>query len=150
MGWWSETILGGDEPLDELGTISDIIGIENLYPIGRWKEDFRSGTRQALEKGMPALVAEAEKREQDCYATIYVQVLATVCMAAGATIPDRLLEMAREAGADDTWAKTDSDRAACIENYLKALDDYRPGEPRVLAEEGLFEAMNKTFREGQI
>lgn len=80
MGWWSVNILGGDEPLDALDRIEEVLGVEfedgSSGCVWAKRETFKA----AFETHRAQLFNDAEG------AIIATQVLGVVALAAGVTL----------------------------------------------------------------
>ena len=158
MGWFDAGIMGGDPPMDVLGSLSDIILVVAddyeevdpneydtfmLYPIGNWDDKraklIAKSVRENWDK-IEKLLEEYEKedRKRD---NIAIQVVATVIMASGAAFPRGFKEVARTAGRNDEWASRDECRKERIQEYIQAITDYKAGNRVVLTSTGLFEKM---------
>lgn len=140
MGWWSATVLGGDPPLDWLGTLCDEMAVERVdcnevdcdgyygYPY----------TREGLEANLDKLVARIEK---DAYeAHVGFQVLGALLLDVGADIPDTLKQRIIRAATEDAWANEGCDeRVAYMQDLVDKILASEPGNPVQLATEGLLE-----------
>ena len=148
MGWWSETILGGDTPLDYLGNLADLLKYETFYPLEDIK-DIAAVKRSICDFGLENLVNQFVT-ETDSYRNIQLQVLGVVLMAVGMPIDKTLRQLLIEAGLDDEWMSEEgrsSDRGHHIHNYIDTVRDY-DGTPIMTNTEGLFEAVAKHLEDG--
>src|SRR5271165_934094 len=90
MGWWSATIMGGDTPMDDIGNMSDLIGLpsydeETDEPIEYSPEI----TRFAITANLPKLIAYCGDQGDD-YSNIAFQVLGVIIISHGVPLIDTL------------------------------------------------------------
>ena len=145
MGWWSDTVLGGDTPLDIVCDLEKTLGIEELYPVrGCWDDNKRDLLRKAFEAKWPEVLKHLSDKEHwwssgDNH-SIAIQVVAVIAMAAGAEFPKGFKERALKAAEDDEWANEgDGGRRVRMVELKKAIEAYKPGTPAEVAEKGLME-----------
>lgn len=147
MGWWSATVLGGDPPLDWLGTLCDEMGVgmrdldEDEDCDGYYGYPY---TREGLEANLDKLVARIMKDEYDPH--IGFQVLGALLLHVGADIPDKVRTNICRACLADAWANEgDSERL----HYMTDLHDKvlasKPGVSVELAQEGLMEKIGEAL-----
>lgn len=145
MGAWSTDILGSDDALDALGTISDIIGQEELYPLNFETQERRDEIRDALNKHQIAVVSKTTD-QLDCI------ILPTVYMACGARIPEGIKRRALAAcDAEIEDCKTKNtvgwvnprERISYLEAHKNAILNFQPGEPVQTPTTGLFQKMSE-------
>lgn len=161
MGWWSASILGGDEPLDCLGDLADICGVsyrdQEKTEIGKLSPEEQ--TRMATLYNYPftsAILNNSETRKKmEKYCTkaytpeIAYQVLGVILMATGAKIPKTLKNKIVHAAQNDEWALSkDEERISFIQSYIAALNNYTDGTPVSTTVEGLFQKMNEAYNSG--
>lgn len=156
MGWWSTTIMGGDEPLDHLAMIRDIIlektditlnedrerGFDgSLYPLEALADypDEVGKLRQAFESSLDELMAMHRYGDEG----ILLQVIGSVAMALGADLPARVREQIIKASQDDESARGNAERKSHIDAFVEALKDHVPGKQWFEGTEGLFDRMAK-------
>ena len=147
MGWWSPTILGGDDPLDAEAGILTELGMDEDDE--RW-EDQADRVRGLLNARAPdswnawlASCARADAR----YGQVAAQVLALVHITVGATLPPDLKAKAIDAKAIDacehenvsTWRRPEQ-RRACLDAFSAQLHAY-DGTPTAVLSEGLFDRL---------
>ncbi len=130
MGWWSRTVLGGDEPLDWHGNLAHVMGLSyerdqdgagyNGYPY----------TRELVEEHMDAMMNKIGREPADgLIKTIGWQVLGAIALKVGATIPDGLKVAVVQATKDDSWAKRgdDPERIRWMEDLAEKITNTKPG-----------------------
>ena len=140
MGWWSATILGGDTPLDILGDMGDVLGVDSDDETKGIPElygyDF---TKSLLEdkSNIKKLQAYANKSDDK---SIAYQILGVIIMGTGAKITGTLKEDIIKHTKKDDWYKTkDPERVAYIDDFIKTLTEYKAEAPVFLKLEGLFQ-----------
>jgi len=141
MGWWSETILGGDTPLDFLPDLEGALDVKELYPVRGWTNEVREAVQKAFAWNWKPILRmiEAEWGEGD-YNNIAIQVTAVIAMAAGAEFPEGFEEKAIKAADQDEWAnEDDGPRRRVMTDFKKMLETYESGTPSEAEEKGLFE-----------
>lgn len=157
MGWWSNDVLGGDDPLDILCDFAEVISLQEsraegrigLYPIAAWDDGFRALVRERIEAKMTEIVAVAERHEKSEFKSgLGYQVLAVVIMAAGAEFPDDLRKRARAAAMTDKWGDEDPARGAVMRNLLEMITRY-DGTPSAAAHKSLSEAADDDYDDSQ-
>ena len=154
MAWWSETIMGGDGPLDALYVIAKSIGVKSCYEDSSLdcdSEDNLHGyalTHEGLVNGLPSLLVRLRtvKYEPDQY----WQVLGAVALHTGVKLPEDVLARVIEACESDPMWHDDNGyysevRAKYMADFVKALKEQKEGEVVRVAHEGLFERINKRF-----
>lgn len=139
MGWWSATILGGDEPLDYMG---DIVGMvcEKTVPWNGWDSNL-----PALKDG---LEGTDEQRFLDFIITAYTPAIAAQCvayahMACGASLPPVLRTLASatcKVVKELSWEKPE-ERRAYLEQFLEMILNYDDKTPQRPPEEGLLDRL---------
>jgi len=138
MGWWSETIMGGDTPLDIQSAIYNDLGIKYPYedtPLLTRKNAFMKHIKQ-----LPCLVAPHEN--------IGAQVLGLIAMELG--VPrdsdpiEEILQDAKHSAIYDEWALEDANgkRREYMITFVKAIDNYT-GDPIQIESKELFEVMQE-------
>lgn len=142
MGWWSATIMGGDEPLDQQTNVLELIGLlhdDEDYP--DW-EDEPERTKAALEAvSMDAWRAFFEQKD-DFGRRVAQQVAAVMHMAVGAALPDALAQAAIGCSQQEdtrTW-KDPEERRMYLDRFIAQVKAY-DGTPTHIEEEGLFDVM---------
>jgi hypothetical protein len=163
MGWWSASILGGDEPLDYLGDLADICGVgyrdkdesEDLTKLSAQEREARATlydyafsaeivNDSATRKQMIKYCQEAYSPE------IAHQVLGVILMATGAKIPKTLKQKIVKSAQKDEWANNpDEERMSYIQAFIAALNNYIDGTPVFTTVEGLFQKINENLSSGQ-
>jgi len=123
MGWWSCTVMGGDEPLDDLGVYGDVLGIK--FDID--KEPNLHGytfTRKMVEASIDKLVDAAGND------AVMWQVLGVILMWAGAGFSDEIRREIINAAHADPWVNEvgwQSERGGHLEAFIKTVEEYKPG-----------------------
>jgi len=141
MGWWSATILGGDEPLDDLGNIADALGVKFDYD-DEYGPDFHGYhfTRKVVEAGSPKLVALLKRRMDD---SVFMQVWGAVCLWTGAKMTAKERDAVIAAAKADEWMReegTGSERGGFIDEFIAAVrENWKGGKTTTLKDQGLFD-----------
>jgi len=151
MGWWSDTVMGGDTPLDKLGTIADAMGVKFSYdtppPEAPAELHCYPFTRSAVEANLSAAV-EALARNEGYEGNIGRQALGVVILWTGAEMPDDVRDLIIEAAEADEWAATGDDgRVRHMADFILAVQKHRPGTRTSVTSEGLFQALDKLTTE---
>lgn len=136
MGWWSTDILGGDTPLDI------ICSIENSLPetveIDVNSEEEVDKIRKHLTDNKKIVFETVNKWEDED--GINLQVLAFILIRYGVPITKEERQLFIDACKSDTWAETNSNRQAHINNLIETINNYKD-EPIMLTTTGLFEVI---------
>jgi len=133
MGWWSCDPMGGDPPLDVLGKIENVTGVEDLYPLDQLEQSQVSALRAALNEDVTTRLL-VEFAGDDAIAP---QVLALVVMAVGGEMGWELREAAVKSAAEDAWAQENSERRAEMDKLIATISQYQ-GQPLTVAHRPLF------------
>ncbi len=129
MGWWSEKIMGGDEPLDIEGEIMDILG----YDVMEMTEDDYPRIGELLT------VSQCEIFEK-LDTSIGRQVLAYWMMKTGATFGPDMKNKIISSCKEDEWAKINNKRKGEIDNLCDTMEIYE-GVPIEIPQTGLFDVI---------
>ena len=143
MGWWSETIMGGDTPLDYMGMLCDLIGVKYVSPKG-----FRY-TRKQIETHMPKVLAWLNKPRYEN--EIAWQVFGVMVMETGAKISVETRAKIIQAAKADTWMTEDgthSSRGHHIRAFIKAIEAHKAGQKTKSTCEDLFQVLDKRLAQG--
>jgi len=162
MGWFGYDVMGGDPPMDVLGTIAGILKVPNdeamegkedpndyggymLYPLGRISKEHGKRIAKALKKNWHKIETEYKKYEEkdEEYYHIFFQVLAVLIMASGATFPRGFRDKCNTAARNDEWANREPERRKEMNKLIDAVADYKTGNQTFLEHEGLFEKIAK-------
>ena len=140
MGWWSPTILGGDEPLDDLHEILQITGDEKKY----WKDD--SGklgfTRKSVEKNIDKMILKGKLDSQ-----VWNQVVAVAVLVTGAKISDENRQILINDCEDleiESWTDPPK-RQKHLDDLKTALKNHKAGQKTFLNQEGFFSIILNTM-----
>lgn len=139
MGWWSATVLGGDPPLDWLGTLCDEMGVE-MVDCDEVECDGYYGypyTREGLEAKLPTLVERIKEDTDEAHVGFHV--LGALLLQVGADIPTKVKTVICRACLVDAWANDDEERTFYMTDLHDKVLASKPGEPTELAVEGLME-----------
>jgi hypothetical protein len=174
MGWWSPTILGGDEPMDFVAWIGDRVfarighdrvagllsragqplDVANERPDGHliWppapeRSELHHAVRKAL--GMVAASLAAEFAEAADGGRFGLQALAVVLMGYGAPMSAEMRRVCGQAAFGDEWARADARRRRHVAQLVAAINGYRDGAPTRIEEVGLFEAIERHIAAGR-
>jgi len=126
MGWWSHNVMGGDRPLDLLGSIAKTLGapFDAKSPTAWHCYEWPTLTPERVTAATVWLDTCRHDR------SIAAQVLATLLMARGAPIGDALRHKLSLLIESDEWAaEGDYERRGEIDGLLLALMRYRDGTP---------------------
>lgn len=163
MGWWSASILGGDEPLDYLGDLADICEVgnrddedeefyKNLPPEEReLRATLYDYAFTAEIVNNPKTRKAMIKYCQKAYTPeIAYQVLGVILMATGAKIPKSLKNKIINSAETDEWANNkDEERVSFMQSFIAALNNYTDGKPVFTTVEGLFQKINEKMTKGE-
>lgn len=141
MGAWSFDIMGGDTPLDGMGYIGDILGIDNeeVY----LTEYDESGNIARLLNEKSGLILEfVENSEVNEYALVWAYLI----MLHGADMSDTNRGKFIEACDKDDW--NDAGRLVVINNFRDTIREYR-GKPQPLTSQGLLEVVAEHIATGE-
>lgn len=148
MGWWSATVLGGDEPMDYVGDMEDLIGLAS-YDDEESDEDVEFTVKQrraAVNKNINRLVKYAKGRDSE----IAFHVLGAVVITNGAKLSAKVRTLVVDAIKADEWANAGSDdsteRKFYMAKFLRQINRYPLNtntRPRTLPYEGLFDKLAK-------
>jgi len=140
MGWWSVDILGGDTPLDYLGDISDMIGVESLCT-----ESNIVGVKEKLAGLIPKVIDgtlfESDEYE---YWTGY-QVLAVKLLEYGVSLDGNVKEILISHIEQDDWQ--DAERVKVIDSLISEIKKH-DGEIVKINSRGLFEMLGEAIESG--
>lgn len=149
MGWWSCTVMGGDDPLDWLSDLASVCGVGFVEGDDdeAWEQSFHGFmlTRGAVEAHLDALVQHLESIDARPYdnARIPVQVLGAMILWTGAAIPDALRERIIASAEGDEWAAENEERAHYIARFVVALRQHEAGKRTDIDSEGLWDALDR-------
>lgn len=158
MGWWSTTIMGGDEPYDFASVFAD--DIFNLKEIDGEAEADQSETDQLIEYNRNQINQTLRKaveftNDDECREygdrEIAGQVLGVLIMAYGAKMPDDVRQLILECAKNDEWAHDDEKREHQIFKFMEQIKAYpsEGGQCVYVDQEGLFDVVEKAITEGQ-
>lgn len=146
MGWWSPTILGGDEPLDDVLAFAREFG---GYDDEQW-DDWDSEPelmRQSLARSSESdVLTFIDNRDSASVA----QVVALAYMSCGAILPVSIRERAICACSSEDvsgWSEPSVRRAHLNELQLM-VQNYDDRTPQVPPEEGLFDVVEQRMSSG--
>ena len=150
MGWWSTTIMGGDDPLDGEGFIMDFIGVEFNYGEGESYDPAKA--KEGLEFQQKEFLIEIDKHVKNgsFYESnyIYKQVLGVLLMRYGCIIQDEVKDEVIQAATKDGWAQEDKERLGHINAFISAIESYT-GNPTEVKQEGLFQKIVEHLQKDQ-
>lgn len=142
MGWWSATIMGGDEPWDQEANVLDLIGLpvdDDDQP--HW-EDTPERTRLALE-AVPMDAWQAFFEKKDALGKhVAHQVVVVMHMAVGARLPEFLAQAAIQCSQEEdtqTW-RDPGKRRFYLDKFIEQIRRY-DGTPTQIEQEGLLEVI---------
>lgn len=160
MGWWSASILGGDEPLDYLGDLADICGVgsreEDTNKTLTPQEEQLASTLYSYEftaeivNNSDTRIAMLKYCDKAYDKNIAYQVLGVILMATGGTISDSLKKKIIKSAENDEWAGSkDEERISYIQSFIAAVTNYTDGVPVYTTTEGLFQKINEHLASGK-
>jgi len=139
MGWWDESIYGGDAPLEWK---------ENIYAFCKQKmynkeDKERAMTKKSIEKnisGLRDMIDEVSKQNEDD-GNIGYQILGAILMNSGYNFSENfgLKDRVLEAIENDEWAKENQLRKNALKNYKKIVKDYDFNKPFDIESINIFE-----------
>ena len=142
MGWWDAGILGGDGPLDWLGTFADACGVDQDSKA--YKAEEQGKTEVAVYYGYPFTRERVEKHAivmgrmiaQDA---IGWQVFGLIAMSVGAEVGDENSAMILESSDPEQCEPvyTDEDRCRVLADFKAAWEAHGPGQVQVIEQNGL-------------
>jgi len=124
LGWWNESIYGGDAPLEWK---------ENIYALCKTKEYGRGDkpkaiTKKNLLKNMPAIrkMVDAVGLEDEDSMNIGYQIVGAICLHSGYDLLESpgLKERIIESIENDDWAKENGLRKNACKNFKKIVKEY--------------------------
>jgi hypothetical protein len=143
MGWWSTSPLGGDEPLDLLYELEEVLGVDELYPL----EDIDDLKRKRVQRNWDwEAVANwlfGDKDEDGEYLVEFIPSHLVVCvgLACGVEFTDYHKEFFTEMIDEDEWAKESEERKRSMDALKVALLNYEDGVPTFVDNPGVLEVM---------
>lgn len=141
MGWWNETVFGGDEPLDYLDALGHLIGIEGpdgfMPTPDTWDEYFARAVRAKIGEhgGLDALRETLFDGSVVCD-----QVLVSVACGSGYDLDDKWKARGKEACAADVRASISDERRRELSGLAHMIDNYN-GTPVSQQTVGLFDSL---------
>ncbi len=159
MGWWSETVLGGDDALDYIGEMQfGICGLDEERYFSDQRLTFEEYNNQYLLH-MQELIDYALSSER-YEPNIAAQVLGYLVIENGLPLTElveKALEIAIAGTVNDEWAnrrdevegQVNSKRIQYMNHFRDQLVNYDGNEVDV-ADEGLMEVIAKAGESGQI
>ena len=151
MGWWSCTVCGGDEPLDYLGAMEDLIGLPSYdVKTGEDKTYTLAQRRDAVNNNIDKLVAYAERQLDD--SEISYQVLGVIIIGNGAKLTAKLRDRIVQAIKADEWAMENKERKVYMNAFKRQIKRYplnQNARCRTIAYEGLFDKIAEKMAKGE-
>jgi len=144
MGWWSNDILGGDEPLDCLAHYQRATGVKELYPLGKLSAGDRVRIRSYIEDDPMRWLRIGTEAEDGWSKTVHVQVGAAIALTVGAKLPDEYVKPAVELILKDDWMSEDGVESARGQKIMKLVEQLRQntGEPVEIEHKSLLAAIS--------
>lgn len=139
MGWWNESIYGGDAPLEWK---------ENIYELCKTKEYGRNDkpkaiTSKNLAKNMSKIreMIDTVGIEDEEDMNIGYQILGAICMHSGYDLLESpgLKEQVIESIENDVWSKENGLRSQACKNYKKIVKEYDFNTPVNIETVNIFE-----------
>lgn len=139
MGYWSETIYGGDSPLDAAYNIETAIGASTNY-----NRDYLKPEPKFVKlfiKNIELAVDVCKRKNKDWRDNVHGLILGAITMSCGAPMSDDIKKMALKGVNDEikevaNWGEADK-RSFFLEDYKKKINEYdcSGGMPLYLSED---------------
>jgi hypothetical protein len=141
MGWWSETIMGGDTPLDCYDEIRELFGVssDNYFSDTSHLEGF---TKDLVESKLELVFDNICSEHYDGYSNYNWHVLAKIIMQTGASVPDNIKSMiiTKLQQFDDTNIFVNPERRRIfIDDLIEKFKSHESGKITLLDHESLLE-----------
>ena len=146
MGWWSETIMGGDSPLDYQYDFYKIMGINDDEYFDD-KNNFEGTTKDLVEQHLDAMFADADTETFE--RAIKYQVLAKIILHSGAKISaeqKKILYDECEKDPEMDWNDGGKKRREFIKDLLDKIKGHKEGLVSLLMTESLLVKIFSVFR----
>jgi hypothetical protein len=139
MGWWGTGIMEGDSPMDEVGSLAAVCGVEYSEPSDDADGDGYVFTPEALNKNQNQLMKVADNNKYDGHITF--QVWAYLVMKHGAEMTRLMKACFLSACDSDEWAQEgDEERQESISSFREKIEAYSGEAVDPKQRRGLFEA----------
>lgn len=138
MGWWNQSIYGGDEPLQWQEIIYGICEI-NVYGDDHNVQPIPVDT---LSEKIDSIISEIENNSSDDSKNIGYQVLGAIIMHSGFdfdSIVNNLKSRIIESAEEDSYSKENFVRKNVMKNFKKLIKEYNFLEPVNVIEVNVFE-----------
>jgi len=137
MGWWSQDIYGGDEPLDWQEKIYEICETQ-VYGDNH---KTRAIDKEVLSEKIETIISFIEKTEESNSKNIGYQILGAIIMHSGFDIDEvnDLRKKIIEASEDDEYAREDLARKNVMKNFKNLIKNYNFNEPVDISKINVFE-----------
>lgn len=126
MGWWSETVMGGDTPWDYHGMILEMCGVSpmDIHPAA---DEPNEDIKEALEARLNDILYKGKtlSSEYEDSANIWHQVLGVMLMRHGCKIPKKAKDTIIRAAKNDGWANEEQCRRDVMDSFIDTLNSYR-------------------------
>lgn len=138
MGWWNETIYGGDTPVVWKEKIYELCGAEEYNKKNKPKAITKSKLKKNIE-GLRELIDNSGDTKDN--KNVGYQVLGAICMHSGfdfelnSGLKSRILD----AVDDDQWASENVLRKTVLTNFKKIIKEYDFSEPVNIEAVNVFE-----------
>lgn len=122
MGWWSKTVMGGDEPLDALDHWNTILEIPHHWD----SEDMQRFLKipDIRDHVADRMVTHPHDFDPDNIGEIRGQVLAYILMGLGVPISEPLRQFLSDCAECDEWAADDEERAEYMRAFAEQIRNY--------------------------
>ena len=146
MGWWDYGIMGGDEPWDVAGDVTDLLKLDNFEDMHLphyWTPDDQIMVKEALLAygGPKKLCDQIIKNWKGNSSHIIDQVVALLTISAGCPIDEEFRKYAIAACDDEIQALDQEVERIEKLNELKQLLISYQGQPISISQTSLFEKM---------
>lgn len=139
MGWWSNKVMGGDEPLDAIASFARKLSLRfDSSDRGAWHG--YPFSKEALEK-KAGLLIKLVRDEDPWHKPVAGQALAVLLMRYGVEIEDDDREFLITCAKHDGWAYSSgwvSERGQRVRALIDALEAYDGNAVNVDDDAGLF------------
>lgn len=143
MGWWSTSPLGGDEPLDALSELEDLLKVNELYPLEAIDDVTRKKVKRNWKWSKIAnwLCGKSDNNGMYHISPVNAQVVVCLGMACGIKFTDFHKSEFIKLIDEDPWGQQDKERKLSMDALKEALLNYENGVPTFIDNPGVLETM---------
>jgi hypothetical protein len=145
MGWWSATILGGDEPLDALGEIASLCDIDFCDDDDGFENTLHGFdfTRENFEPNLVSIITNFAKLR--LISPISCSVLGAIILYTGSDVDEKLKSFLIDfikTDQSDEW-DNGAERRFYIDDLCAKLENHKAGGRTFLVDESIWDRCNK-------